>query len=274
MSNLNLLHISSSLRSSTAKTDLSSKEMDLKNAMNSRKKSRKKSDKNKPTIDDDDECTVHSSRAKNAEMSQRRNKNKSKDAYCSSEQNTKTTPTQTVAETTATVAIQGPPALNKKQKLGDNNVLETSKSNSVNCNVEINRKSHKTSGACTQSSSTSGPSRAKDNNTRNPNKPNTSVASRVNHTTSLTVISSVAVATFTQITTTKSDPRSHRINMTPVEPVEDWDEEANDATCDKTVYSRSGTLHLSFVSLKEQHDYCTLSHFLCYFYASKVFTFS
>lgn len=239
MSNLNLLHISSSLRSSTAKTDLSSKEMDLKNAMNSRKKSRKKSDKNKPTIDDDDECTVHSSRAKNAEMSQRRNKNKSKDAYCSSEQNTKTTPTQTVAETTATVAIQGPPALNKKQKLCDNNVLEPSKSNSVNCNVEINRKSHKTSGACTQSSSTSGPSRAKDNNTRNSNKPNPSVASRVNHTTSLTVISSVAVATFTQITTTKSDPRSHRINMTPVEPVEDWDEEANDATCDKTVYSRS-----------------------------------
>ena len=108
------------------------------------------------------------------------------------------------------------------------------------CNLDINRQRPKTSGVCTQSTSTLGPSRSAVSCQTDKKNANTFVATPSKLPSSFPTVSSIAMSTYTQSITTQSDPRTHAYNITPFSKTECWDSDSIEHTNDKDCKSRSG----------------------------------
>nr|XP_047130700.1 ankyrin repeat domain-containing protein 17-like [Hydra vulgaris] len=109
------------------------------------------------------------------------------------------------------------------------------------CSLDINRQRPKTSGVCTQSTSTLGPSRSAVSCQTEKKSVTTAIGTPSKLLSHFPIVSSVAMSTCTQSITTQSDPRTHVYNITPFPKLESWDSESIEHSNEKEYKSRSGS---------------------------------
>ena len=219
-----------------------SKESDINGLPNSRRKNRKKFDKNKPVF----EQVLDKISTTGTYSDYSSKKNKKNDKKISVGEREELLNVTSEEHTVLTCSTYTSPTLSSTNtvhvlvnRLNDTSLNKGNKKQNLN----INRQLPRTAGICTQGSSTSGPSRlAVSSQTegliRKSDVPSTSTCVL---STEIPVISSIAVTTSTLVITTQSDPRTQMKYITPLECNGDWEEEVEDDTdFDKVGYARSG----------------------------------